>query len=212
METILPFDLHVKEYEKWFNDYPFVFKSEVEALREMLPQGQNIKGIEVGMGTGRFSQALGISEGVELSARMRAVAERRGIVAQAGVAERLPYAEQKFDFVLMAFCICYFNDLHVAFMEAHRVLKRRGVFVVGFLDKNSLIGKQYESRKTESTFYKSAIFYTVDKVLFELSRAGFGQFKFHQTLFHALDEITDTEPSKPGYGEGSFVVIQATKG
>jgi len=69
-----------------------------------------------------------------------------------GEAEHLPFADLRFDFVLMAFCICYFNDLHVAFKEALRVLKVQGVLVVGFLDKNSVIGQDYEKRKRNSTF------------------------------------------------------------
>lgn len=205
------FDIHVPDYEKWFGDYPFVFDSEVEALRGMMPAGEKLTGIEVGVGTGRFSDALGIKEGVEPSENMRSLAIQRGIEVVDGTAEQLPYADLRFDFVLMAFCISYFNDLHVAFKEAYRVLKHRGVLVVGFLDKNGMIGKQYEARRSGSTFYKSAIFYTVDKVVFELNRAGFRHFKFSQTLFHDLEDIKTLEPAKSGYGEGSFVVIQAKK-
>jgi ubiquinone/menaquinone biosynthesis C-methylase UbiE len=211
MKAVLPFDSHVSEYEKWFNDYPFVFQSEVAALRDMMPEGDKLTGIEVALGTGRFSEALGIKEGVEPSENMRKLAIKRGIEVIDGLAERLPYKDLRFDFVLMAFCISYFNDLHVAFKEAHRVLKRNGSLVLGFLDKNSIIGSQYEQRRSDSTFYKAAIFYTVDKVIFELQRASFRHFKFAQTLFHPLEEITNVEPAKSGYGEGSFVVIQATK-
>jgi hypothetical protein len=74
MKTNLPFDTHVSEYEEWFDEYPAVFKSEVEALREMMPEGDKLTGIEVGLGTGRFSEALGIKEGVEPSENMRALA------------------------------------------------------------------------------------------------------------------------------------------
>jgi len=207
----LPFDSHVADYEQWFNDHPFIFQSEVEALRNMMPEGEKLRGVEVALGTGRFSQALGIKEGVEPSQNMRALAIRRGIEVIDGVAESLPYGDLRFDFVLMAFCISYFNDLHVAFRETHRVLKKNGMLVVGFLDKNSIIGRQYEQRRAESIFYKSAIFYTVDKVIFELNRAGFRHFNFSQTLFHPVEDIKAVEPSKSGYGEGSFVVIQAKK-
>lgn len=211
MKAGLPFDSHVTDYEQWFNDYPLIFQSEVEALRNMMPEGEKLTGIEVGLGTGRFSQALGIKEGVEPSENMRALAIKRGIEVIDGVAESLPYGDLRFDFVVMAFCISYFNDLHVAFKETHRVLKKNGILVLGFLDKNSIIGRQYEQHRAESTFYKSAIFYTADKVIFELNRAGFRHFNFSQTLFHSLEEIKEVEPVKSGYGEGSFVVIQAKK-
>jgi ubiquinone/menaquinone biosynthesis C-methylase UbiE len=211
MKPKLPFDMHVPEYEKWFSDYPFVFRSAVEALREMLPVGDSLSGIEVALGTGRFSEALGIKEGVEPSPNMRAHAVKRGIEVVDGMAEQLPYGNLRFDFVLMAFCISYFNDLHVAFKEANRVLKSSGLLVVGFLDKHSIIGRQYQQRMPVSTLDRSAPFYTVDKVHFELTRAGFKHFRFCQTLFHHLEDITSLEPARPGYGEGAFVVIQAGK-
>src|SRR5690606_2838681 len=157
-------------------------------LRRMLPAGESPAGIEVGLGTGRFSQALGIKKGVEPSASMRMLASSRGIEVVDGHAEHLPYDDEHFDFVLMSFCISYFNDLHVAFTEAHRVLKKNGVLVLGFLDRNSIIGKQYEDLKDESTFFKTVTVYTVDKVLFELSRARFRNFQFSQTLFRRLED------------------------
>lgn len=211
MKKDFSFDSHVAEYEQWFDDHSFVFKSEVEALRAMLPRGDSLSGIEVALGTGRFCEALGIKEGVEPSANMRALAVKRGIEVVDSLAEQLPYGDLRFDFVLMAFCISYFNDLHAAFKETHRVLKRGGAFVLGFLDKNSIIGQEYEERRAKSTFYKSATFYTVDKIIFELKRAGFRHFKFCQTLFHGLKDIKAYETATTGYGKGSFVVIQARK-
>ena len=211
MKTNLPFDSHVEEYEAWYDQYPFVFQSEVEALREMLPEGDKLTGIEIALGTGRFSEALGIKEGLEPSVNMRRLAIQRGIEVVDGTAEQLPYADLRFDFVLMAFCISYFEDLHTVFREAHRVLKNKGTLVVGFVDRKSTIGGQYEKHKPESTFYKAANFYTVDKVVEELTKAGFRHFKFCQTLFRPLDEIKEFEPSTSGYGDGSFVVIQARK-
>lgn len=211
MKKHLPFDEHVEEYDAWYDANPFVFQSEVEALREMLPEGDQLSGIEVGLGTGRFSAALKIKEGIEPSIPMRQLAIKRGIEIMDGYAEELPYADMRFDFVLMAFCISYFEELLPPFKEAFRVLKKDGDLIVGFLDKNSPIGKEYEQKKSESIFYKHANFYSVDKVLQELKEAGFRYFHVAQTLFHPLAEITEVEHTKPGYGEGSFVVIKASK-
>ncbi len=211
MKKHLPFDEHVAEYEAWFDANPLVFQSEVEALREMLPEGDQLSGIEVGLGTGRFSAALDIKEGVEPSIAMRQEAIKRGIEIMDGHAEELPYADMRFDFVLMAFCIIYFEELQPPFKEAFRVLKKDGDLIVGFLDKNSPIGQEYEKKKTESIFYKHATFYSVDKVLHELKEAGFRYFHITQTLFNPITEIKEIEHTKPGYGEGSFVVIKASK-
>jgi ubiquinone/menaquinone biosynthesis C-methylase UbiE len=211
MIRTLPFDEHVAEYEKWFGKYPFVFQSEVEAVRDLLPKGNNISGIEVALGTGRFAKELGIKEGIEPSPHMRALALKRGIEVLSAEAEHLPYKDMKFDFVLMAFCISYFEDIHRAFKEAQRVLKIGGALIIGFIDKESIIGKFYEERKPESVFYKQANFYTPKRIIAELKQLKFKDLQFSQTLFHALDDIKEFEPAKPGYGEGSFVLIKAIK-
>jgi ubiquinone/menaquinone biosynthesis C-methylase UbiE len=116
-----------------------------------------------------------------------------------------------FDFVLMAFSICYFRDLSLAFSEAKRVLKNGGSLIVGFLDRNSIIGKEYEERKTRSLFYRDANFYSVKRVTEEFRKQQFRNLHYAQTLFHTLDEIKEFEPAKPGYGEGSFVLIRGIK-
>lgn len=207
----LPFNDHVAEYEAWYEKYPFVFQSEVEAIRDLLPAGEALYGMEVALGTGRFARELGIKEGIEPSPNMRALALKRGIEALSGEAESLPYKDMKFDFVLMAFCISYFDDLPAAFREARRVLKNGGSLIVGFIDKDSLIGKYYASRKSHSVFYRQANFYSPKRITAELKDLGFKDLQYSQTLFHELDEIREFEPARPGFGEGSFVLIKAIK-
>lgn len=211
MVKILPFNDHVAEYETWYKKYPYVFKSEVAAIKQMMPKGRKFQAMEVGLGTGQFSKALGIREGIEPAPNMRALAQRRGIFVMNAVAEKLPYKSLQFDLVLMNFSICFFEDLQKAFKEAYRVLKHRGSLLVGFLDKNSRIGKFYTARKPKSIFYKQAHFYSVEKVEKELKKAGFNEFEFSQSLFHALDEIHSIETPLPGYGKGSYVLIKAVK-
>jgi SAM-dependent methyltransferase len=209
-KTIQPFETYTAEYDEWYKKYPYVFKSEVEAIRNMLPAGES-HGIEVGLGTGRFSVALGIKEGVEPSFAMRKMAIARGVEVMDSIAERLPYKSLHFDFVLMSSCVSYFFNVHAAFCEAHRVLKRKGSLVIGFVDKNSIIGNFYEAKKANSIFYKHATFYSVPQIVAELREAGFKELEFSQTLFHNLDEIKEFEPAIEGYGNGSFVVIKAIK-
>ena len=211
MENIQVFETHVKEYEEWFDKYQNVFLSEVRAIQDLLPAGDNLNGLEVGTGSGLFADALGFKEGVDPSAAMREAASKRGINVLDAQAEALPYHDLSYHVVLMNFSICYFESLHKAFKEAYRVLKDEGVLIVGFLDKNSQVGKSYESHKTESLFYKHANFYSVERVEEELKKAGFRKLTFTQTLFHPLDQIKEVEIPEPGVGKGSFVVVKAVK-
>ncbi|MGZ5189480.1 MAG: hypothetical protein ACXWCZ_00600, partial [Flavisolibacter sp.] len=105
----------------------------------------------------------------------------------------------------------YFKSVQFAFKEAHRIIKPGGALIVGFLDKDSIIGKEYEARKQFSVFYKQAMFYTPERIVNELKMAGFKKFKFSQTLFNPIEDIKVLEAPKQGFGEGSFVVINAIK-
>jgi hypothetical protein len=62
-----------------------------------------------------------------------------------------------------------------------------------------------------STFYKEAIFYSPERIVTELKRSGYNNFVFYQPLLKALKDIKEVEVAKPGFGEGSFVVIRSIK-
>ena len=209
MPGVNDFDRNVQQYEAWFVDNPFAYVSELHAVRELLPTSGS--GIEIGIGTGRFSAPLGIAQGIEPSRPMAEVAKKKGIDVVFGVAENLPYRDSEFDFCLMVTTVCFLDDIDLAFHEAYRVLKPGGSFIIGFVDRNSPIGREYEQRKNESLFYKAAVFYSVDDLLEHLKKAGFLKFRFCQTLFGPLHDMREPSEVKEGFGEGSFVVIRADK-
>lgn len=204
-----PFDNYYDQYEAWFDQYKPVFESELLAIKKQLPEFNNA--LEIGIGSGRFAAPLGIKIGVDPSAKMREIAATRGLEVVDGIAEKLPFNDCQFDLALMVTTVCFVDDLEKSFQEAYRVLKSGAVFIVGFIDKESPIGKIYQQHKEESVFYRSATFRTVEEVAANLRQAGFHDFSYSQTIFHGLDEIREIEPIKEGYGEGSFVVIRAIK-
>ena len=206
-----PFEQYTQEYEAWFDKYQSVYESELIAIKDqMLKLPQNIRGVEIGVGSGRFAGPLGIKDGVEPAEEMRLLAVKRGIEVMDAKGERLPYADMQFDFALFV-TICHLQNPLIAFKEAHRILKPGGSIIGGFLDKDRPIAKEYEARRSTSRFYRHANFYDVDRVSKMLNDAGFRNLDIVQTLFGELDEIKDVESPKPGYGEGSFVVIKADK-
>ena len=203
------FEEHPLQYEDWFERNRFAYESELQAIRGQLPETG--KGLEIGVGSGRFAAPLGIKIGVEPARKMRDLARKRGIEAIGGIAEALPFAGFQFDFALMVTTQCFLDDVEVALKEACRVIKANGSLIIGFIDKNSPLGKLYLKYRNESIFYRIATFYSVDEVVYCLKKAGFRDFGFTQTIFQPLKEIRDIEHIKKGYGEGSFVVIRARK-
>ncbi len=211
MVTSEIFEKHVEAYEKWYEDHTQVYESEILALKEQLGElPENIHGIEVGVGTGRFAAPLGIKEGVEPSEPMAAIAIKRGIEIMNAVGERLPYGDLQFDFVLFV-TICHLSNVKESFKEAHRVLKRGGAILVGFLDKERSIAKAYKERGGRSKFYSNAQFYKAKHIEKILDSCGFKNVEFNQTLFGNLEEIQELQIPIPGYGQGSFVVAKALK-
>jgi SAM-dependent methyltransferase len=204
-----PFEEHSLLYEDWFEKNRFVYESELIAVKTRLPASG--KGVEIGVGSGRFAAPLGVKVGIEPAAAMREMAKDRGIEVIGGTAEALPLKECSFDFALMVTAICFVDNLEAALQEAYRVLKPNGWLVIGFVDKESLIGTLYLKKRHESLFYGIATFFSVDEVASYLRGIGFRDIEFSQTIFHPLGEISNIEPIKDGYGEGSFVVLQARR-
>jgi len=209
MPKIEPFEFYADKYEDWFEKHKLVYDAELRAIRKLLSD-KGI-GLEIGAGTARFAVPLGIKVGIEPSSRMGEIARNRGIEVVKGVAEALPLCNSCFDCALMVTTICFLDDIKAAFSEAYRILKPDGRLVIGFIDKDSPVGKLYQQHKEDSVFYKSANFYSVDDLISMLQGAGFNEFQFSQTIFHNLAEIREIEQIKDGFGEGSFVVLKAVK-
>jgi len=204
-----PFDENAERYEQWFEKNALAYESELAAVRMLLPDKG--VGMEVGIGSGRFAAPLGIRFGVDPSARMREIAGERGIDVVPGVAENLPYPDSRFDFVLMVTTICFLDNVGAALSESHRVLRPGGCIIIGFVDRESEVGKSYVKHKEENPFYREAQFFSLDEVRCHLEEAGFGDFAFSQAIFCRPGDMREIETPKEGHGEGSFVVVRAHK-
>lgn len=206
MTKTAPFDEQANEYDAWFEKHPDIYRAELEAVRSCIPTSGD--GVEVGVGTGRFAAQLGISIGVEPAPRMAELARQRGIEVLDGVAEALPFADSSFDFAVMVTVVCFLVDVAQAFREACRILKPNGTLVIGFINRESELGQQYNRKKAQSGFYSDATFYSVSELEALLTKAGFFNFAYQQTLMPG--ESTDLTV-REGHGSGGFVVIQAHK-
>jgi SAM-dependent methyltransferase len=205
----MPFESHTDRYERWFDRHRPAYLSELRAVRELLPSRG--LGLEIGVGTARFAEPLGVQIGIDPSPAMLRRARERRVKTACAVAEALPFADCTFDCVLVVTTICFVDDPRVMLLEAGRVLKARGVVVVGFVDRTSDLGRHYVAHRHESAFYREAEFYSADEVRELLAGAGFEEPVWRQTLTQTLEETTVTEPALPGFGVGAFVAVRAIK-
>jgi SAM-dependent methyltransferase len=204
------FNDFAQEYDEWFDVHPYAYQSELEAVRRLIPSGG--AGVEVGVGTGRFAAPFGIAIGVEPSESMAMIARSRGIEVKQANAEALPFADGKFDFVLLVNVICFLDAPLRSLKESYRILKPNGHIILAFIDKNTKLGRACEYQKASNKFYKKATFYSAQRVIGFLQKAGFGDIQACQTLFANLEEMTAPDPVLAGYGQGGFVVLRGLKG
>jgi SAM-dependent methyltransferase len=206
MPKIDAFEKHSDAYDDWFEKNQEAYEAELKAVRLLLPSG-DVRGVEIGIGSGKFALPLGIKIGVEPSRQMAVKAEKLGIEVHYGVAEKLPFAAEQFDFVLLVTTICFVDDIVQSFREARRILVPGGCVLVGFVDMESDLGQKYLQNRHKSKFYKEATFFSTEEVLDHLKMAGFGATEVKQTLLSGDSERTVLD----GFGAGAFVVIKATK-
>lgn len=201
------FDKYAEEYDAWYDTNSWVYQSELKALEMLLPQGG--KGVEIGVGTGRFSVPFGITVGVEPSGAMAEIARSRGMTIYNAKAENLPFDDNTFDFALMVTTICFLEDPLQALKEIRRILRPTGKIIIGMLDKDSPLGKEYDSKKKSSKFYQYAKFYSVNQVMEWLRIAEYSHIHVMQTIFQKPENITALELVRDGHGEGLFVILSA---
>ena len=209
MAKAAPFEVHHQRYEGWFDRHEAAFVSELLALRAFVPwEGL---GVEIGVGSGRFAAPLGLQLGVDPSEAMLRYAVGRGIAVVKGRAEKLPLANARCDHALVVTTLCFVDSPAAMLAEAYRVLKPGGRIVIGFIDRESVIGRDYLVHQQENVFYRHATFYSAGDVERLLLAAGFAIDAWGQTLDRPLPSIREVEPLRPGYGQCAFVVAAATR-
>ena len=208
-QTIPVFEELADKYDAWFDRHPWAYESEILAFKEFL--APHARGLEIGVGTGRFAAPLGIEVGVEPAAAMADLAHRRGIKVYRAVAEALPFRRDSFDLAVLVTVICFLRDPFLALTEATRVLQPGGQILIGMIDKDSPLGQAYEAHKAESEFYRRARFYAVGQAVGWLEKLAYEQVETCQTIYQDLKSLTGLEPVGRGHGQGAFAVISARK-
>jgi SAM-dependent methyltransferase len=206
---VAPFVRHHRRYDRWFDRHRAAYVSELLAVRALLPWKG--RGLEIGVGTGRFAGPLGVATGVDPSFEVLDYARARGVTVARAVAEALPFRDATFDHALVVTTLCFVADPRAVLREAARVLGPRGLIVVGFIDRESPLGQKYLARQAESVFYRHATFLAAAEVESLLREAGFGDLSWVQTLDARLPEVREVAPLRDGSGQGAFLVVRGAK-
>lgn len=204
-----PFDRRPLDYDDWFDKNRAAYLSELRAVESLLPEFS--RGLEIGVGSGRFASALGIEYGLEPSGPMAALARKKGIKVCSGAAEAVPFADGTFDLALMVTVLCFVDNVERALREAKRILMDRGILVAAFLDRDTELGRIYSQRKPDSYFYRKADFISYAEMAEALEAAGFSRSEEVQTIFEEPAGMGEISNPKPGHGRGLFVAIKCEK-
>ncbi len=206
MPVVTVFEQRAVEHDQWFDAHAAVYQAELTALRTSIPAASY--GLEVGIGTGRFAVSLGIRFGIDPSRGMLAIARQCGLQVCQAVGERLPFPDGQFDLVLLVTVICVVDHVPALLRELNRVLRQAGHLVIGFINRNSELGRLYESRKEASPFYRDAKLYSGEEVAAWAKDAGFDSIQWCQTLCGGPSELN----VRDGLHNGAFVVLSARRG
>lgn len=208
------FDAYAAKYDAWYDREPgkTLFAMEVDCLRSFVNSYR--PWLEVGVGSGRFAQAMGLEYGLDPSLPLLKIAKSRDIGVVQGVGEELPFRSGSLAGVLIAFALCFITDPEQVLGETGRVLKPGGWLALGIILKESPWADYYARQGREGhPVYRDARFHSRNEVAVMLMRVGFAEITYRSTLFQPPGLASYAyELPRDGYSPGAgFTAIKAVK-
>ena len=205
-----PFDDAVTRYDGWF-DSPkgrVLFENELAAIR-LLWRSDLRPALEVGVGTGRFAEALGVEWGIDPAEQPLRLAEQRGIQVRQARGEALPFANATFGCVLMVTTLCFADDSNDLLGEVARVLRPDGHLLIADIPADSAWGRHYQQKKADGhPLYRNARFFTGQEITDIVHRAGLLPVRFSSTLIESQPERPKPEAAQSGWIAGAgFICV-----
>lgn len=203
------FDERAAEYDSWFEG-SLLFGIELAALQELITPLSGPK-LEIGVGPGRFGEALGVEFGVDPALAPLFFAKKRGVRVSRAAGEALPFAEQSMGTVLLLFTYCFLVDPRLVLQECRRVLAPGGNLVLGIIVADSPWGRMLQKKKEERhPFYRQARFYEPIEVEQVLVGCGFVVKERRSSLMQQPGTLTEMERSRAGLvSQAGFAVLVA---
>ena len=209
------FDAFAERYDKWY-EKPFgksAFNLEKACIATLC---KNLRKpfLEIGVGTGRFAEALKIEFGIDSSVGVLKFADKRGIDVVRGKGERLPFPDKSFGAVFLIVTLCFVDKPLLVLKESSRVLKNEGAVILGLILRESPWAGFYMKKGVAgNVFYKVARFYSLREFEEMLSEAGFRVVDTCSTIFQSPTEkpLRFESPRRGLYENAGFVALKAEK-
>ena len=205
------FHQRAEEYDSWF-DNSLLFDIEAAAVRA-LPIPMEAPALEVGVGPGRFAEALHSGFGIDPAFAPLKISKTRDIAVCQAIGEELPFRSNSLARVSLFFTLCFVQNPAKVFREATRVLQNTGHLILGFVPASSKWGIGLQQKKEDGhPFYEHAHFFTIENVKAFLSEQGFSIAASVSSLYQVPGEVAQMEYPQSGIDESAgFIVIAATK-
>ena len=157
----LDFDSLASAYDAWFEDEgKLVFAIEAKDFQKVLPLLPK-PWLEIGVGSGRFAQSLGIEMGLDPSIKLLDMARKRDINVFLGRGEDAPIGDESLGTAFFIVTLCFVQSPLKVLIEANRLLKRNGKVVLGLVLRENSWGRFYQAKGVEGhRFYRHAAFYS----------------------------------------------------
>ena len=209
------FDVFAERYDAWY-DKPFgksafnLEKACIASLCKNLTQPF----LEIGVGTGRFAEALKIKYGIDSSAGVLRFAKKRGITVIRGKGEKLPAPDKSFGAIFIIVTLCFVDEPVKVLEEASRVLSDNSYIILGLILRESPWASFYMRKGyAGNVFYKVARFYSLNELEVMLQKTHLRITEASSTIFQAPTEkpLRFENPRKGCYKDAGFVAMKVGK-
>ena len=190
----------------WFVGRRKILESFLDSIVEKLGQRTSGAGtqtqlriLDVGCGTGANLEMLaqyGEAEGVDVSDDALEFCKQKGLQAQKGLAEKLPFADETFDITTALDVIEHLDDDLSGLREMHRVTKSGGyslIFVPAFM---WLWGVQDDVSNHRIRYTRKQIVERLEKAGYAVERATYANWTFFTPILagRTIMKLTGIKP------------------
>jgi Methylase involved in ubiquinone/menaquinone biosynthesis len=185
----------------WFVGRRAILESFLKTISEKIRNSESaVRMLDVGCGTGANLEMLsqfGTAEGVDVSDDALEFCRRKGLSAQKGLAETLPFADETFDLTTALDVVEHLDDDIGGLKEMHRVTKTGGyslIFVPAFM---WLWGVQDDISNHRIRYTKKQIVERLKKAGFAVERATYANWTFFAPILagRTLMKVTGLKPA-----------------